>query len=196
MKILYFSDFLIQYEENQILGGGIYGKFYIAHVKKKNIWSIFQEKEIIIKICKEDNEFIFRKNERDYDFIKKSDFDIQNISFICPKISMEFNKAFTSDMWPCLQYIPPEYILDKIPDDKDKVFKANLWEFGITCYKCLTGQLPFGNNVNNIHTIFDEILNKAIVWPHNVDEKMKEFVENLLKKSPEERNLISLLLDS
>lgn len=50
-----------------------------------------------------------------------------------------------------------------------------------------TGLLPFGENCDDVNEIYEEVLTKEVDIPNYLDEDVKDIINLLLKKDPNER---------
>lgn len=91
-------------------------------------------------------------------------------------------------------YIPPELISDKILIKERELIYADFWELGVMCYILLTGIYPFGAKTNNVNDIKKHVLLDELRWPKNINisAKMKKYIEDLLRKRPQDRSLGNL----
>ncbi len=90
-------------------------------------------------------------------------------------------------------YISPELASSEIFIKECELIYTDFWEIGIICYILLTGQYPFGKLKSSLKHIKKCVLYDELRWPKeiNVSPKMKQYVENLLKKKPQDRCLQS-----
>ncbi len=88
-------------------------------------------------------------------------------------------------------YIPPELVNTSILIKESELIYADFWELGVVCFVLLTGSFPFGNIKSKFSRIKKCIIYDEVIWPKNSDisPDMKKFVNNLLKKKPQERHL-------
>jgi serine/threonine protein kinase len=78
-------------------------------------------------------------------------------------------------------YCPPEHFTAKSSDPR----KGDIWGAGLILYIMITGIFPW--NGNDREEIIKQILSCEIYYPFNVSLKMKELLELILKKDPDER---------
>ena len=50
-----------------------------------------------------------------------------------------------------------------------------------------TGLLPFGENCEDVNEIYEEVLTQEVDIPNYLDEDVKDLINLLLKKNPNER---------
>ena len=74
------------------------------------------------------------------------------------------------------------------PETGSKSFKAypiDIWAMGVTLYMMITGICPFAGN--GIYDTYEKIQNENPPIPNDIDENMKDFLENILLKDPDKR---------
>jgi serine/threonine protein kinase len=78
-------------------------------------------------------------------------------------------------------YIPPEMLIPHKQPIKTMIY-IDFWELGVVIYTLLTGRFPYGN--------CRHIVQRKVPWPKScgdISPRMKNAVESLLVKSPEQR---------
>ncbi|CAG9330980.1 PKG_34 [Blepharisma stoltei] len=88
-------------------------------------------------------------------------------------------RSFTTLGTP--HYMAPEVILGS-----GYSVQADLWSLGILIYEFLFGRVPFGEDFNDPHEIYEKVLEYRLTWPIDLDPaaSSKNFVQQLLNKNP------------
>ncbi|CAG9331043.1 PKG_35 [Blepharisma stoltei] len=84
----------------------------------------------------------------------------------------------------------PHYMAPEVIVGKGYNKNADLWSLGVCMYECLCGRVPFGNEETDCYRVYEEVLEKEIDWPDDIDpvsETAKNFIEQLLSKYAESR---------
>jgi len=82
----------------------------------------------------------------------------------------------------------PLYMAPEVISNKGYIFYADLWSMGICLYEFMCGIVPFGESLDDPYEIYEEILNKKLLFPaYLTDTKAKLFMDQLLSRTPEKR---------
>lgn len=85
------------------------------------------------------------------------------------------------------------YMAPEIISGAGYTFSADYWAFGVMLFEMMCGYLPFGNDSADPLAIYKEITNAAVLFPEWFDDApSREFISQLLAKSPETRTGSSL----
>lgn len=85
----------------------------------------------------------------------------------------------------CPYYIAPEVIVGKGYNKQ-----SELWSLGVLLFEFMCGRVPFGQNKEDPHSIYEEILKTDLAFPSDIpfiSENAKNLIEILLQKYPENR---------
>ncbi|OMJ92489.1 hypothetical protein SteCoe_4724 [Stentor coeruleus] len=83
----------------------------------------------------------------------------------------------------------PHYIAPEMIAGNGYSFPVDFWSLGITLYITMYGMLPFGNSLTDPMMIYQEILNKRLIFSSTVDplSKSRDLISSLLIKNPNQR---------
>lgn len=84
----------------------------------------------------------------------------------------------------------PHYIAPEVIVGKGYGKMADLWSLGICLYEFLCGRVPFGEEEEDPYRIYEEILEKPLEFPDDIDpigEVAPIFIRQLLSKFAESR---------
>lgn len=117
------------------------------------------------------------KRGADADFVKVLDFGIA-------KMTLEGESQPLTQLGAVFgtpQYMSPEQAGGRVVDGR-----SDLYSFGILLHEMLTGKLPF-DAVDALGYIVQQLNTKPKSLPHEIPEPLRELVDALLKKAPDER---------
>lgn len=63
---------------------------------------------------------------------------------------------------------------------------VDVWSVGVLCYELCTGHAPFESKKSRQET-YRNILNVDLKFPKYMSDEVKDFIQNLLIKKPEDR---------
>ncbi|MGE5784680.1 MAG: protein kinase domain-containing protein, partial [Myxococcales bacterium] len=132
---------------------------------------------IIHRDLKPENIMLVKRSGADADFVKVLDFGIA-------KITVEGESQPLTQLGAVFgtpQYMSPEQAGGRVVDGR-----SDLYSFGILLYEMLTGKLPF-DAVDALGYIVQQLNTKPKSLPAEVPEPLRELVDALLKKAPDER---------
>lgn len=141
----------------------------------------FYAAQIVLALSSLHKQKIVHRDQKLEDILVDVNGYIKQIDFGKSKQLLDSEKTNTN-VGNCI-YISPEILLKKGHN-----YATDWWSFGVIIYELLTGKLPFSDP--NQQNMVKKIVNKKnIEWPEDLDisDACKNFVENLLKKEPEER---------
>eukprot|EP01094_Clydonella_sp_ATCC50884_P011053 TRINITY_DN20850_c0_g1_i1.p1 TRINITY_DN20850_c0_g1~~TRINITY_DN20850_c0_g1_i1.p1 ORF type:complete len:528 (+),score=230.40 TRINITY_DN20850_c0_g1_i1:141-1724(+) len=78
-----------------------------------------------------------------------------------------------------------EYVAPELLRDKEAGLAADLWSLGCMVYQLVCGRPPF--RAVNDYLTFQQVINREIKWPDNMDETAKDLIDKLLCMDSEER---------
>lgn len=83
----------------------------------------------------------------------------------------------------------PHYVAPEIITGNGYSFSVDFWSLGVTLYRTIYGLLPFGNTLTDPMMIYQEILNKRLIFPSTVDplSKSRDLISTLLTKNSSQR---------
>lgn len=82
----------------------------------------------------------------------------------------------------------PYYIAPEILEGKGYGTEVDMWSFGVVVYEMVCGRYPFGDGVNDVNRVYQEVLKGPLEFPkHAKSRPAKAFIEALLKRKSEER---------
>jgi cGMP-dependent protein kinase len=107
--------------------------------------------------------------------------DMGTCKLLKPTSSGAVSRTFTIIGTPL--YMAPEVIAGK-----GYIFYADFWSIGICLYEFMCGMVPFGETLEDPYEIYEEILNKKLVFPNYLtDLKARILLDQLLSRIPEKR---------
>ena len=140
-------------------------QFYMANILL--VINYLQSKKICHRDIKLENIMLTTSG-----YLKLIDFNA------CTEIT-SFAKTITGTPY----YMAPELLLGK-----GYGLKVDFWSLGVLAYKIYFGYFPFGNDLSDPTKIYDEIINKDVCLPNEIDCcYFGTFVKGLLNKNVDER---------
>jgi cGMP-dependent protein kinase len=134
-----------------------------------SVLSYLQKKKIIHRDLKPDNLMLEYNG-----YIKVIDFGVaKDIT----------GKDYTNTFMGTAHYMAPEIILGK-----NYNCSVDYWSLGIILYEMFYGYVPFGNDEKDAKNVYNEIIDKKVSFPSDVNcSNFNEFVSGLLQKNPKKR---------
>lgn len=139
-------------------------KYYVAEISLA--FDFLHKHNIIYRDLKPENVLLDSEG-----FIKLTDFGLS-------KDLSSIDK--TSTFCGTAEYLAPELVNHQSYD-----YAIDWWTLGIFTFELLFGYTPF-SNPNRIK-MFQNIVSKKIVFPHNADDGVVSFISQLLQKDPKKR---------
>ena len=85
----------------------------------------------------------------------------------------------------------PHYMAPEIVQGSGYSLPCDCWSLGVLIYECLFGKLPFGNEEDDLYSIYKEIISCPLKFPKKiVDIPAKSLIESLLCVNPDLRPTI------
>ncbi|CAG9332462.1 PKG_39 [Blepharisma stoltei] len=80
----------------------------------------------------------------------------------------------------------PHYMAPEVFLGAGYSMQADLWSLGVMIYEFLYGKLPFGENLDDPHEIYEKILEYRLCFPRDLDSAAysKNLIQQLLNKNP------------
>jgi cGMP-dependent protein kinase len=82
----------------------------------------------------------------------------------------------------------PLYMAPEVVSNRGYIFYTDFWSLGICLYEFMCGIVPFGESLEDPYEIYEEILNKKLLFPaYLTDAKAMQIMDQLLSRTPEKR---------
>ncbi|KAJ2783638.1 hypothetical protein GGI15_002506 [Coemansia interrupta] len=81
----------------------------------------------------------------------------------------------------------PLYMAPEMLQRVRYTYKADLWSLGVVLYELYVGRTPF--RTHSLADLRKNIMEEEIIWPKQIPEQLKGFLDSLLQKDPARRPL-------
>mmetsp|Transcript_142648 Transcript_142648/g.443671 ORF Transcript_142648/g.443671 Transcript_142648/m.443671 type:complete len:318 (+) Transcript_142648:3-956(+) len=82
----------------------------------------------------------------------------------------------------------PYYIAPEILEGRGYGTEVDMWSFGVVVYEIVCGKYPFGDGINDVNKVYQEVLKGPLRFPpHAKSPEAKELIEGLLRRKSEDR---------
>jgi len=82
----------------------------------------------------------------------------------------------------------PYYIAPEILEGRGYGTEVDMWSFGVVVYEMACGRYPFGDGLNDVNRVYQEVLKGPLQFPKYAKSRAaRALIEGLLKRKSEER---------